>query len=406
MATRLYHAGHYLSIGAHYGAGAGLLTAAILLAQPWMVICAVAVVGGGQYVSARVTKRFFETKLKKHDKVHENSPRLGEIARDLYEKSGLKTQDFPIYDFVADKQKMQQGKARFLDKLMTASIERMSQMPNAGAVRLGKPVIMISTPLLKLLDDAEEKAVLAHEFAHAAARHHHVTMPLGFIMGAAGLTMTVVCVVALLSAGFTGVVAGMGAAFLAGTVATRTYAKIIGRSHLLRSTNPSLKDIADKKQAQGVGKLASLIAGVGVVSLFNPLYAAAVIATKAVHVSISLVSCHLSRHQEYQADRGAVVLGADPLALITSLRKITIVSERSVKATFGEDAPKKGMLTTAWKKATATHPPVKGRIRRLEKMAQKQNRDTATIAHAIKGNIIIDDTHLMPPDVIKAITLR
>src|SRR5690606_16346800 len=57
----------------------------------------------------------------------------------------------------------------------------MGQTPNAAAMNLGKPVIMISQPLLQLLNNKEEKAVLAHEFAHAAARHQHLRLPLSLV---------------------------------------------------------------------------------------------------------------------------------------------------------------------------------------------------------------------------------
>lgn len=412
MKMSLYTPGHYLGVGLHYLAAAGLLATAVVLVQPWVIGAAAVVVGGVQYAGLRINKNFFENKLKKHDDTHEHSPRLGEIARELYSKSGLKAEDFPIYDFKADEVKMLTSKTGAFDRGLAAAMRQASLTPNAAAVNVGKPIIMISTPLLKALDDAEEKAVLAHEFAHAAARHHYVKMPMSFMMGVAGMSLALTSIGAFFGAGVVGVLAGVGAGIAASICGGLAYTAVTGQLKKLTSggqdkSQMSLKELAAQKKLKGVSKVSGLAARVGVVSLFNPVYVAAFAAARAVSVANQLVAKRFSRHHEFQADRGAVALGADPLALITALRKITTISERSIKATYGEDGlPKKGYLTSAWKKATATHPELDQRIARLSKLAQKQNASAEAIQRAVKGDLAIDDSHLMNPEVIRAMVAR
>ncbi len=409
MKAQLYTAKHYMSVCAHYAGAAGLVAAAVVVAQPWLVATAAVLVGGIQYAAVRVQRRFFETKLRQHADAHPDAPKLGEIARDLYLRSGLSATHFPIYDFAADARKMANDNTKGTDRMMAKAMSRMAAIPNAAAVRVGKPVIMISTPLLKLLYDAEEKAVLAHEFAHAAARHHHVTAPIGFMIGTAAMSMVGVLVGALIGAGLTGVVAGLVTAATAGAVVKNVYAKVIGKSRVLKRKKEELAsfdDIAASKKLEGAGKIASTITEIGVVSLFNPVYALAYGAMEAVGRSGKLLAMSLSRHHEFQADRGAVELGADPLALITALRKITLVSERSMQAAFSGEMPKKGALTAAWQKANETHPHVQRRVARLADMARQQKRSEADIEGAVNGVLPVDHTHVLPLDVVRAIALR
>ena len=410
MKNSLYTPGHYFAVGLHYLATAGVVAGAVVLAQPWVIGVAAVIVGGVQYAGIKINKNFFETKLKKHDNIHEHSPRLGEISRELYTKSGLKAEDFPIYDFEADQEKMANGKAGVFDRGLEAAMKQASLTPNAAAVNVGKPIIMISTPLLKALNDDEEKAVLAHEFAHAAARHHYVKMPMSFMLGVSGMALALTSIGAFFSAGVVGVLAGVGAGIVASIAGGTAYAAITGNLKKLvgkEKSEMSLKELAAKKKVQGASKVSGMAARVGIVNMFNPLYLAAFAAARAASIVNKLISKRFSRHHEYQADRGAVALGADPLALITALRKITTISERSIAATYGENAlPKKGYLTSAWKKATATHPELDKRIARLSKMAKNQNASEASIQQAVKGDLAIDDSHLMHPEVIRAMVAR
>ena len=211
MAARMYSIRNYSSALWHYGATAALVTGSVLLGQPWMVGAALAVTGGATALSLNVQKKFFENSLERHPDIHKDSPRLGKIVEGLYKASGLKADNYPVYNFRVKKSKAEQGVfGGLMDKLM----DMMGQTHNAAAINLSKPVIIVSEPLLKLLDDNEEKAVLAHEFAHAKARHQHLGMPQRFAAGVARMTAGLARFVEMLSAGVWGIANAIGAGVL------------------------------------------------------------------------------------------------------------------------------------------------------------------------------------------------
>lgn len=405
---KLYHLGHYIGVGAHYAAGLGLMAGAVMLCQPWVLVTAAALTGGIQYGAQRVQKRFFETKMQRHDENYDFAPELGEIARDLYAKSGLKAENYPLYDFAVDQNKMaadkgRNGLRRGIDMLLEKVMEAMSATPNAAAVNLGQPVIMVSKPLLKLLDNAEEKAVLAHEFAHAAARHHATSAPLNFMMGVGVAALGLSATVAFFSSGW-----GILAAIVASGFVSVGVKRALDQRGITRVDKSFLgfADAIKRKRIEKTGSAAGKLTSLGVATYFNPLYLGAALASTAASVYSKVVKANFSKANEFQADRGAVVLGADPLALITALRKIELVSERSQAEAFGGEVPKKGMLTKAWKKATATHPVTDARIKRLANMARAQKRSETDIHVATKGELQVGEEHTMSYDTIRAVMLR
>lgn len=138
-----------------------------------------------------------------------------------------------------------------------------------------------------------------------------------------------------------------------------------------------------------------------VLTAFNPFY----LPIYALHKTIAFVAKPIhgffSRSMEFQADRGAIALGADPLAMITSLRKLDIVYTRSLKQAFNGELPKKSLLSQAWKKATASHPPVAQRVARLKKIAAKQGVDEAKIEEAAHGALEVDQSHAIPHAILE-----
>ncbi len=417
MPKKLYTAGHYVGLGLHYAAAAGLVATAVVFANPVVLAASALLVGGMQYGVTRAARGFFETKLKRHEDSYEYAPELGAMTRELYQKSGLKADDFPVYDFNVDETHLVEqrikkalGQESIKDGLYAGFAKAMATMgktPNAAAVRLGKPVIMISTPLLKLLDSDEEKAVLAHEFAHAAAKHHAARAPLTFFTATAGLSLTVMSLGAFFAAGWVGAPLAIGAGIVAAAAtvfAVKAAKGTFGETR--KKADMSLKELHEQKQITGAAKLSRTAVSVSVATVFNPVYLGAFALARTVATGVKMLGARLSRHQEFQADRGAVVLGADPLALITALRKITIVSERSTKAAFGGELPKKGMLSKAWKKATATHPSLPDRMQRLAAMARAQKRSEEDITRALKAPIEVSNDHNMSLETVRAIMAR
>jgi heat shock protein HtpX len=418
MTRKLYTAAHYAGAGLHYAVAAGLLATAAMIAPPVVLGASLVIVGGVHYGMNRVQKNFFETMMKKHDDDYDYAPELPEIVRDLYKASGLKSENYPLYDMAADESALHREEKAIDSKRSAVKhlanrglafiMNSMGQTPNAAAVRLNKPVIMISKPLLKLLDTAEEKAVLAHEFAHAAARHNQARAPMSFALGVAGLSLGLVTVGAFLGAGWIGVPAAIVGGLVAGAVAKKAVMLVTGSGKIC-GTNDVFLAPGELRRKQGiatVGKYTTTIGAISIATAFNPFYLPAVAASKAVSIAAKGLTARFSRHHEFQADRGAVVLGADPLALATALRKITLVSERSIEAVTGTPAPERGMLTRAWRKATATHPSVDDRIRRLGAMARRQKRSEEEIAAALTGPIEVDAAHNLSFETVRKILAR
>lgn len=191
------------------------------------------------------------------------APHLGEHARELYEKSGLTAADYPICDF-----QPKEGGGRGAARRKMLALQAQTQ--NAAAVNISKPVIMISQPLLKLLDDDEEKAVLAHEFAHAKARHSHVTLGQGVLGGIGAVNNTLSILVAELSLGFVPVIAALGAGIV-GRLATTT---ALGKVGLMvkREKTLSTRELLEKTKAGKTIKAVSTVATVAALTYFSPAF--------------------------------------------------------------------------------------------------------------------------------------
>ena len=145
---------------------------------------------------------------------------------------------------------------------------------------------------------------------------------------------------------------------------------------------------------------------IAVAAAFNPVYPIVYAVTKAIGAAAKFVTSAFSRSNEYQADRGAVELGANPLALIGALRKMKAVQEISLKEAFGDALPKPGKLKAAWKNANATHPTIPRRVARLASIAKKKGYDEAQINAAVNSNIAIGPEHRMAPALIEKMLAR
>ena len=402
MTENLYTARNYSSVAAHY-AGAGLIaTGAFLVAAPWAIGAGILITAGVHHFLARSYIKFIESKLVVHPDIHKFSPNLGKIAEDLYKKSGISSDKYPIYDFRADDVKSAKEDS-ILNGLFKEIGNLAAQTPNAAALRTGKTTIMISEPLLKLLDDEEEKAVLAHEFAHAMAKHSYVTMVPKLTGSVAVTAVGLTLMAAAISTGVTGI-----AAWLASNIViTAAFARLHKNGHLSKVSKKdrTLKESADFDKMKDSRSYAFMVSNTSIFSYLNPLYLPLFLTAKGLTFTNRFLTGTFSRSNEYQADRGAVLLGADPLALITSLRKIITVVERSKLKAYNGDVPKPGMLAATWKKVTSTHPTPDRRYARLADLARTQGRSEAEIEKAIKGPIDIPADNDMPYEVIKKLVV-
>ena len=391
--NKLYRTDDIVSVGAHY-AGAGLILGAAIagsfaLGMPWLGLAAAAYVGAVNSFRFSKVGKFMQDSLTPHDESHPHSPNLGKIANELYAKTGLSAKSHPLYDFEPVDTWDPEAKKGF-NGAFREMFGRMAQTHNAAAMKLGKPVIMISTPLLKLLDDEEEKAVLAHEFVHAKAEHTRNKIPHGLMGGVAATTAGFASFITMLGAGVVGIAAAIGGALAVAVGVSAVAAKIFGDPKTV------------KKLQTGIAFSASAV-GIGILTAFNPIYLPVAVAAAAVKIGVKAVGANYSKDAEFQADRGAVTLGANPLSLITALRKISTVHENSVKEAMDGKLPQKGALAKAWKMMTATHPKLEARIERLSDIARKNGYSQAEIDKAAKAPIHISNDHNIPPDVIRTL---
>lgn len=416
---------------------AGNYAETALMAIPTIVYANPITLAIGAGLSAAVQKlqttlgaKMIEENLERHPPEHKYSPNLQRMMDRLYDISGLDVKENPVYDFKAKKNK--DGKKNPLAE----AVDKMSLIPNAAASNINIPVIMISEALLELLDDDEEYAVLAHEFVHATADHQKVTMPKKFVATAASATNTLVRIFEFFSSGVVAVAAsitssiavGMGARYATATPdqreKQREMYKELGLAFrdVVKNDKPAAKqrwdviesiakelnkkgkaetpeELLRHKRTKLTSNMASQTVGVGVVSMFNPFYLAVYAATKTLNAGLQVSNKRLSRIFEFHADEAAVTkFEAKPLALVTALRKITAIVERSQRNAngFASSDLQISPLGKAWAKANMTHPPVAERAAALSVIARDMGYSEEEIDKAVNGEIDISNIPDMP----------
>lgn len=410
---KLYTPRNFFSILTHYGATAGIVAGAFSLAQPWMLVTGALLAAALGAIAIKGSKALLEGDLEEHKPNHPHSPHLGDMVRLLYQRSGLGTQAQPVYSFrlKPSEERNPQEKERgekdkhLLKDLLREAFNKMANVPNAAASNLGKPIIMISEPLLELLNDDEEFAVLAHEFAHATARHQHLSLPQKLLT----LSSQLSTFLALLATGLsTGILTFLGAG-LVGNGVQKACRRFHPNKDLWAKDEEtlSLSDLTTKKEADARRKFLSSTAVATVFTAANPYYASLFAAAAGLSFTGTVFEKSFSRSCEYQADRGAVQLGAHATDLITALRKIHLLMDRSKQNAWGEEpVSKPGTLTRLWNRINATHPTLENRIKRLESLARQAGAHEADILKAVKGPLDISHAPDVPYDTIKMLASR
>lgn len=239
------------------------------------------------------------------------------MADMLYRVSGLNVKNNPIYSFSPKQEKNDDS---FVKSAFKQVFEKMNHMPNAAASNHGKPVIMISEALLEILDDDEEYAVLAHEFTHAAAHHQKMSSPQKVLSGITRASNTFLLLGQWLGAGFLGVATSI----LSGMSANTMMKTFNPNRAILETKDAKLgrHELALKKaENKRIGSISGY-ASLAVASVFNSALLPYFIACKSISTTSKFINASMSRRNEFHADRGAVQLGTNPLALVTSLRKL------------------------------------------------------------------------------------
>jgi Zn-dependent protease with chaperone function len=362
-AQNLYSLKDKAKIGFTLAAQCAVFTAgALLITNPWYLAAGVTVAAFSMYQSIKTTREIMGGHLKRYNDWHPHSPNLGFMVKELYERTGLSDTDYPIYD-------LQAREDSALPDTQKKSLAKLALTPNAMAFKIDKPVIMITEPLLELLTDEEEYAVLAHEFVHAKADHILFRLPFTFMATTLGSAFFFATVGEIVSAGLQPLL--LAAASIAALPKILDFVE--EKFDLKRS---SLYDLVEA--------LTPIVAPIAILAAAN----AAILPTAGLYIASSIASLlavsALSRINEYQADREATSLGANPLALITSLRKLTALQERvNNKPTTA----KKDWFT----KAFSTHPALKERTEALARKAKQLNYSLEEINEGLYGSITLPE---------------
>lgn len=400
MKKRFYTLKDAFRLATNAGAAAACAVGTYSISNSWTMAASAGLAVGIMNFSIKHARDVFENELEEHPSEHLHSPNLKYIVDSLYKASGTQEQQYPIYDFkprtlTAD----EEDEMPPMRKVMREMMFKSSHLPNAAALNITKPVIIISEPLLELLDDEEEHAVLAHEFVHALANHTKLSTTYATFSVVAKLSNTFTRLGEYFSSGWKAVLTSIGSS-LGSAIAV---AAAMRKDPASMISSPS----EEKKMKKIVGATSNVV-GTGVMTAFNPAYLKLYAAVMGMNQSLNLIAKKLSRDLERQADRAAVrKLSANPLKLITALRKIELLMERTQRQVFGDEVVDKkkarGPLSKLWTVLNSTHPETRERIERLSKLAVKAGFSQDDIKEAATGDIDISDAPDVPYDVIEAI---
>ena len=379
----------------HLLASTALTGAAITVAPATVVALGYSFAAGLNYLRAKASLSHYKKNLSVHPKKHKFSPNLQGMVNTLFEKSGLDGHKAVIYNLDAEDEKDEKKEK---DKKRRERAGEILGLPNAAAFSLGEPIIMASDSLLQVLNDDEEYAVLGHEFAHVMGQHVPILIAAQVATAGASLAAQATKIAEWINAGNDSMIAS-SFAYLAMASGVKTIGDIINNKKDGKTKEQNkLKTYA---AAHMLGSIASAV----VTSVYNPAYPVIYAAAQTIGYGGVLLNKSLSRSFEYQCDRNAVeLLDANPLALITALRKITSIQQQEQEKQTGKKAD--GSLTSRWRELHSTHPATHKRIQRLAEIARKQGISEQKIQDALTKELTMPRTDTIRPHVIARSTQR
>lgn len=369
---------HYaLSIALLYFGIFALIAICFWIGPPWAVALGFVVIGLAALWGLSVRKLVANRKLSVHPDVSDISPNLGRIMAELYARAGVRPEDYPLYDFRTTEEA---AKA-------VSPFGDLAAVPYAAVVDLGRPALAVSAPLLALMDDEEERAVLAHEFVHLIEGHLYWRYIHNLFAGVLSLSCSLIHVFWFFSASSAAVVVSIGVGLL-----MWFFLHIFSADGRFLEDKPAAADDIYRRRAKQAREriwLRVFLVVVLVMGAFNPPYLVIVAVTSVMRWVGSVMTRAVSRVVEYRADAGIVALGASPLSLITALRKLRILEERAL----GNVAvPQSG-----WRqRLLGTHPSLSHRLRHLSAVARREGIPVAEIKAAAKGPIVVGEEHRYP----------
>jgi hypothetical protein len=377
--------------------------ASVLFAPAWVAVIAAAYVAAQTYAKIKLAKYTAGELLKKHDNLDTIAPNFGTISKELYNKSGLSPEKFPIYDA-----KLNTETALELDETVKVSRFRLfliSLVKNERTLQTAPSMIVIPKSYLELLDDAEKKSVLAIQFAEIKSANEKPN-PAGFVSSLITRTSNAVnslCMIAgFFSTSFASILTTMGTTF-----ASDIALKAFGTSESIETLQKETKDLTllelfTRKKTEILDKVALETVMVATMSAFNLAYLGIHVVARTLQAAAKAAHSAVSRELSLQADRDSVEqLGTDPLALITALRKIDAVKDNSIKNVYrGAPIPDKGYLRKAWDKACNPFPSTERRIAQMVTIAQKNGVAQSDIEQAVSGAITVGPEHNLPREAV------
>ncbi|MDP2205244.1 MAG: M48 family metalloprotease [Alphaproteobacteria bacterium] len=345
----------------------------------WAVALGIVIVAISAMWALRSRKRLFVKNLSVHPDVSDISPNLGRIMADLYRRAGVRAQDYPLYDF-----RTAEGAEKTATPFGTEAA-----IPSAAVLNLGRSVLAVSVPLLALMDDEEERAVLAHEFIHLIEAHLYWRYIHNLFAGVVYWACVMIQMLWFFSAS-----GGAIATSLAMGVAMWFILRNFSGDGFIIHHNPGMPDdvylLRKANAASRIWRRTLLTASV-IMAFFNPLYLAVYVFSLSMHWLAATITRAVSRVNEYRADAEVVTLGASPLSLMTALRKLRLLEERALGAavvTKRQDSWRARLL--------GTHPSLKHRLRNLSAVARRQGIPAGEIKAAATGPIVIGEEHNYP----------
>jgi heat shock protein HtpX len=377
--VRIFKAGDYMREAVHIGAAAALVSAVGVWVGP--MILAGCAAGAGLLVvgGSKISDKLLPKILKRRDVSLDDAEGLSEAVEEFTPKMRL-AQKPALHDFEIDEEELK----RHSD--VTANPAQLQRVFNAAASGISRPVIIVSEALLQGLEKEETRAVVAHEFAHLGGRHIQSGMLANW------LQMTTMFAAMF---GLGGVVVGegwlLGAVSIGGSMAIAWGgSKMMPRKEERYTKEGTLKPGAMRRQMAVWGLQEAL--SVGILAIPNPMAVLTAVAIEHGYFwAANFINKSLSRRHEFQADRGAVEMGGNPLKLITSLRKL----EATLQATDPALALSRDWRRGPWytrpvklvETLFKTHPDTQRRCNRLAAMAEKQGYSADEIREALTAPI-------------------
>lgn|GEM_PF-4502927 len=356
-----------------------------------VLIGAVAIYNGAVYYMDDMKRsKFYKSCVDKYNVRSKTSHKLPDDTlkeiKSLYKKLGVNPESYPIYNLQLTRpdEKISDEQKRWLYR----SINQLT------AVNIGSfsTQVAIFPDLIDILDAKEVKAALAHEFAHKQAKHNKVSTVVKLLSSSAVVTNGVNMAFEFCKIGFVPMIGSAVAYIIPELFFSKNY------STDTKNKTEQFKNYMKSKKRDMVLEVVGEALTVSIASIFNPAVGAFWGVQKALNVSVDLVYAKGSRMQEYHADKKMVEnFGGDPLALVTTLRKVNFISDEANLELGWHSLQKKG-LSKVWKDLHLKHPSTDQRTERLSKMVEKQGYSKEEIDQAVRGPLQFKD-----PEVVKKI---